>query len=105
MQNNLKPIPIPLSFGQILEMSFLENRARLLEIAAFLDRMERSADAETGKNDFRYQALVTGIRLLLDTTEAGRTKAIQLSFSDPTTEPLASAAGLKAHGAWYRGKP
>ena len=100
---NIPQIPIPLSSRQILDMSFLENRARLLEMAAFLDRIERSADADAGKSDFRYQALVNGIRLLLESSEAGRTVAIQMNFSDPTTEPLADAVGLKAHGAWNGG--
>jgi len=100
---NIPQIPIPLSSRQILDMSFLENRARLLEMAAFLDRIERSSDADTGTSDFRYQALVNGIRLLLDSSEASRTVAIQMNFSDPTTEPLADAVGLKAHGAWNGG--
>lgn len=30
----------------------------------------------------------------------GRTKAIQLLFSDPSSEPIESALGLKATGAW-----
>lgn len=103
MKNTASQIPIPLSSSQILDMSFLENRARLLEMAAFFDRIERSADAAAGKSDFRYRALVNGIRLLLDETDAGRTRAIQLNFSDPTSEPIADAVGLKAHGAWKGG--
>jgi len=101
--NITSQIPIPLSSSQILDMSFLENRARLLEMAAFLDRIERSANADAGKLDFRYQALINGIRLLLDRSDAGRTTAIQISFSDQTTEPIADANGLKAHGAWNGG--
>lgn len=96
-------IPLPLSFTQVLDMSFLENRARLLEIAAFLDRLDRAADAETGKSDFRYQAFYKGLQLLLDESTEVRTEAIQKNFSDPTVEPIASAIGLKAHGAWNRG--
>jgi len=94
---------IPLSSSQILDMSFLKNRARLLEIAAFLDRIERSANAASAKSDFRYRALVGGIRLLLETTGAEKVLAIQMSFSDPTTEPITTAVGLKAHGAWDGG--
>jgi hypothetical protein len=101
--NNKQQIPIPLSSSQILDMSFLENRARLLEMAAFFDRIERSADADAGKSDFRYQALLNGVRLLLDDSMAGRTVAIQINFSDPTTEPIDNAVNLKAHGAWDGG--
>ncbi len=70
---------------------------------AFLDRIDRSGDAEAGKADFRYQALVAGIRLLLEEVDGGRTKSIQLNLSDPTNEPLGCAIGLKAHGAWNGG--
>lgn len=97
---NQPQIPIPLTSGQILDMSFLENRARLLEIAAFLDRIGRAADAEAGKADFRYRAFIEGVRLLLENPDVGRTAAIQLNFSDPTVEPIDDASGLKAHGAW-----
>ena len=97
-------IPIPLSSSQILDMSFLENRARLLEIAAFLDRIDRASDADAGKSDFRYQAFINGLKLLLDDAASVRTHAIQMSLSDPTREPIADALGLRAHGAWKRGE-
>jgi hypothetical protein len=93
-------LPIPLSSSQVLDMSFLENRARLLEIAAFLDRVDRCSDAGAGKIDFRYQALVSGLQLLLDRSDADRIEAIQMNFSDPTADPIVDARGLKAHGAW-----
>ncbi|MDD2366862.1 MAG: hypothetical protein PHN84_11920 [Desulfuromonadaceae bacterium] len=100
MIKNKQQLPIPLSSSQILDMSFLENRARLLEIAAFIDRIERSADPDTGKADFRYKSFIEGVRLLLDDSAAVKTSRIQINFSDPTTEPIASAIKLKAHGAW-----
>lgn len=88
---------------EILDTYFLENRARLLEIASFLDRLDRAADAENGLADYRHRALLKGIALLLE-PGPGRTGAVQLSFSDPTEEPIASAVGLKATGAWPGGE-
>jgi hypothetical protein len=95
-----EPMARPPSAGEVLELSFLENRARVLEIAAFLDRIERSPGADAARRDFRYLALVRAIGLLL-AQEGGRASAVHLSLSDPTTEPIASAAGMKgASGAW-----
>ena len=87
----------------ILDTYFLENRARLLEIASFLDRLDRAQEVPRDTRDFRYHAFVRALGLLLE-PGGERTKAIQLSFSDPTSEPIASAIGLKAVGAWQGGE-
>ena len=89
----------PLTATQVLDLYFIENRSRVLDIASFLDRIDRYPGAEEAKHDFRYQALARTLGLLCREGE-NRTVAIQLALSDPTTEPLASAAGLKATGAW-----
>lgn len=94
-----------LSAQEILEASFLENRARLLEIAAFLDRIERSDGADAVRDDYRYRALQQAAGILL-TRSPDRTKEILESLSDPTTEPIPSAAGMKgAVGAWKGERP
>jgi hypothetical protein len=84
---------------EILDLYFVENRARILDIASFLDRIDRYDGADEAKADFRYKALTTVIGLL-GQRSGQRTKAIQMALSDPTKEPLASAVGLKAWGAW-----
>jgi hypothetical protein len=84
---------------EILDLYFIENRARLLDIASFLDRIDRYEGAGEAKDDFRYQAFVNAIDLLRNSgTE--RTVSIQRSLSDQTIEPIESALGLKAFGAW-----
>ena len=106
-----------LTVQEILDTYFLENRARLLEIASFLDRVDRGGDGEprqeldlaaegagAGKGDFRYRAFIRALGLLLE-PGGGRTRAIQLCFSDQSTEPVESALGLKATGAWAGGDP
>jgi hypothetical protein len=89
----------PMQAKDILDLYFIENRSRLLDLASFLDRIDRYEAAEKAKTDYRYKALIKTIGLLLETSPE-RTKAIQVALSDPTTEPLDSALGLKAWGAW-----
>jgi hypothetical protein len=89
----------PMQAIDVLDLYFIENRSRVLDIASFLDRIDRYAGAEEAQADYRYQAFAKIIELL-KAPSGGRTKAIQLALSDPTTEPLDSAVGLKAWGAW-----
>lgn len=84
---------------EIIDLYFVENRAKLLDIASFLDRVDRYPGAKEARADFRYRAFMKALKVLLDAGE-NRTKALQVVFSDPTVEPLESAVGLKAYGAW-----
>ena len=96
----MKKQSCPMSAKEVVETYFLENRARLLDIAAFLDRIDRAGDRDEGKADFRYRSFRRALRLLVE-GQGDRTKALLLSFSDLSREPLVSAAGLKgACGAW-----
>jgi hypothetical protein len=86
--------------ADIIDRYFLEARSRLLDVAAFLDRVDRAPDAEQGRSDYRYRALLRVIGLM-HSEPGDRTIACHYALSDPTEEPLASAAGLKgAAGAW-----
>jgi hypothetical protein len=89
----------PMNAKEIIELYFVENRARILDIASFMDRIDRYEGAEEAKDDFRYKALIEALRLASG-KEGDRTKALQMLFSDLSTEPLESAVGLKAVGAW-----
>ena len=90
----------PMQAKEVIERYFLENRAKLIDLAAFLDRVDRAGDAQTGYADFRYRAFQKALSLLVEGGER-RAEAVQLCFSDPSTEPRESAAGLKgAYGAW-----
>lgn len=89
----------PMSAKEALDIYFIENRARILEIASFLDRIDRYKNPSTAKADFRYKAFVKALKLLIE-SDTERTKTIQLNFSDLSTEPIESAVGLKAVGAW-----
>ena len=80
---------------QVLDLYFLEARSQLIEVAAFLDRVDRA----TGDADFRLAAFREAMRHLAD-GEPQRARNVLLALSDPTTEPVAKAPGKGAVGAW-----
>jgi hypothetical protein len=79
----------PLSGPQVVELYFMEHRAKLLDLAAFLDRLDR-AGLPTGNDDVRVRALRRAIPLLLDGT-GDRVRRILELLSDHTTAPIAVA--------------
>ena len=84
---------------QLLDLYFMDARARLIDLAAFLDRIERAEGGE----DFRMKAFRLALNEL---SKNNRDKARQvlLAFSDPTTEPIATATTKTACGAWPGGE-
>ena len=84
---------------QLLDLYFLEARAKLIDIAAFMDRV----DLGEGEADFRYAAFKQALKEL-NRGDAERAKGVLLSLSDPTVEPIPVAPGKGAIGAWPGGK-
>ena len=80
---------------QVLDLYFLDARHKLIEVAAFLDRVERAP----GKGDFRLEAFRAALGKL-DGKQNEKARRVLLDFSDPTEEPVANAAGKGAVGAW-----
>jgi hypothetical protein len=80
---------------QVLDLYFMEARAKLIDIAAFLDRMDRA----DGEADFRLQAFRQALREL-DGADDQRARNVLLSLSDPSTEPIPAATTKAACGAW-----
>ena len=80
---------------QVLDLYFMENRAKLIDLAAFLDRVDRA----TGEADFRLDAFKQAVREL-GGGQAERAKKVLLALSDPTVEPIDKAPGKGAIGAW-----
>ncbi|HEX7185791.1 MAG TPA: hypothetical protein VF756_28460 [Thermoanaerobaculia bacterium] len=103
MEHHPTAFPGPLlSRAKVIDLYFLEHRAKLLDLAAFLDRVDRAQPSSSGEKpaEFLVEALQRGIAVLLD-GRGERTRRILDLLSDPTLEPLESAAGLKgAYGAW-----
>jgi hypothetical protein len=84
---------------QIMQEYFIENRTRVLEIAAFLDRLERASDGASPVEDFRMGALQRALTVLAS-NDPDKLGQIQLIFSDPTTEPKQVLDTKSASGAW-----
>ncbi len=80
---------------QLLDLYFLEARSKLIDLAAFLDRLERS----TGGPDFRLSALTKALDELKD-GPPDRAERVLLSLSDPSEEPIPAATTKAACGAW-----
>ena len=94
-----QPQPPPLTGTEIVDEYFIENRTRLLEIAAFLDRVDR-VDPAVASRDFRMKVLTEAVQALAGTSE--RLLRIQMLLSDPTVEPLDRLDRKSALGAFDR---
>jgi hypothetical protein len=81
---------------EVLDLYFLDARSKLIDLAAFLDRVTRA----TGSADFRLQALQQAFNELQKGDTPDRAKRVLLAFSDPTTQPISKATTKAACGAW-----
>lgn len=82
---------------KVADLYFMEHRAKLLDLAAFLDRYDRAE----GDTDFRVEQLRDALRILTDGKTHRSARILEL-MSDPTTEPLAKAGSKGASGAYAR---
>ena len=76
---------------ELLDLYFMDARSKLIDIAAFLDRLDRAE----GEADFRLAAFQTALKELAG-NDPTRAKNVLLSLSDPTSEPIAAAPGRSA---------
>ena len=81
--------------NELLDLYFMDARAKLIDLAAFLDRL----DLGTGDADFRLPAFLDAMKELA-ANEPQRAKNVLISLSDPSAEPIAKAPGKGAVGAW-----
>ena len=78
----------------LLDLQFIEFRHKLIDLAAFLDRIDRAA----GSPDYRHTALVGTLPILLE-HRSDRAAAILSALSDPSGEPIPQASFQGAFGA------
>lgn len=78
----------------ILDLYFMDSRAKLLDIAAYLDRLDR----HEGEADFRQDGFLNALQAMLDAKE-NRAEAVLLALSDHSTEPEDAATIQFAYGA------
>ncbi len=76
-----------------VDLYFLDARSKLIDIGAFMDRVERDGLTD----DFRYRAFLQALKAL-DSEE--KAKGVLLSLSDPTREVIPVATTKAACGAW-----
>lgn len=84
-----------MSRQQLLDLYYLEARSKLIDVAAFLDRVERAS----GAGDFRWDAFKAALAQMQAATSA-RAEGVLNALSDPTTEPIPVATTKAACGAW-----
>ena len=79
----------------LADLYYMDARARVLDIAAFLDRMDLAA----GADDHRLRSLRAALATLAD-GKPERARRILESWSDPTPDPIPAAGAKGATGAW-----
>ena len=80
----------------IQDLYFMDARYKLLDLAAFLDRIER----HEGEADYRHPAFLKALEVLKSPPEGlSRAQAVHHVFSDHSTEPAETASIQFANGA------
>ncbi len=79
----------------LVDLSFMDTRFKLIEVAAFLDRVQHAGQ----DTDYRVTALKSALQFLSQ-SEPDRAKQVLLSLSDPSEEPIAKATIQGAAGAY-----
>lgn len=92
----MSPAPEPWRRREVLtDLYYMDARARVLDLAAFLDRMDRAE----GADDHRVRSLRAALALLAD-GQPERARRILESWSDPTPDPIPAAGTKGATGSW-----
>jgi hypothetical protein len=86
----------PLDTKQAVDLYFMEHRAKLLDIAAFLDRLQRTSGGDPSA-DVRIRGLERAIPLLVD-GHGDRVRRMLELFSDHSSEPIPAAHTQSAIG-------
>ena len=88
----------PVTRKQVIDLYFLEHRAKMIDIAAFLDRVDR-AQAGGEAEDFRVAAMRQALDVLTDGKDE-RARRVLDALSDPTADPIPKSPGKGAVGAY-----
>jgi hypothetical protein len=88
----------PLTQRQLVDEYFMEHRVQVLDLASFLDRLERAKQLDAD-DDFRLRSIRDALAVLAD-GEGDRVQRVQMIFSDPNTELLDELDQKSAKGAY-----
>jgi hypothetical protein len=80
---------------KVLDTYFIETRAKMLDVAALLDRLHRAE----GPADYRGKGLAACLDILCDEAPDKTRRALE-ALSDPTESPIDHATTQGASGAW-----
>jgi hypothetical protein len=89
----MNALSVPIDAPELLNQEFLEIRARLLQVAAALDRLDR-AEGDVSR-DKRRMDLDRAIRVLLE-SGSDRAEKLQKIFSLPYDREWKTTLGLNA---------
>lgn len=79
---------------ELLDLQFIDARHKLIDLAAFLDRIDR----HEGAGDYRFEALKQALPILLSETP-DRARAVLEALSDHSVEIAEKAPFQGAFGA------
>jgi hypothetical protein len=84
-------LPTPMAAQAVLDREYLEVRAKVLELAATFDRLERGGGIPIV--DGRLKLVRQGLKVLLDET-SDRAEQVQLIFSRPYDDDWQKGFGM-----------
>ena len=84
-------MPIPLAAGEVLDREFLAVRAKLIDVAAALDRIDRAQG--TVSDEPRLDQIRQAFRILAGNA-SDRAEQLQLLFSLPYRDDWRKSYGL-----------
>lgn len=87
----------PMSQQALIDEFFIEHRVHILEIAAFLDRLDRASD-QNAVHEFRYRAFRQAVAELTN-DKPGRVERVQMLLSDQDVRLLEERDQQNAWGA------
>lgn len=96
----IPPHESPMTQQELVDTYFMEQRARIIDIAAYLDRLDRASE-QNANDDFRMVALRKALHELTS-SETGRVERALMAFSDQNTELLDELDRKAAYGASVR---
>ena len=79
----------------ILDLYFMPARRDLIEIAAYLDRLDRA----DGEGDFRVEGFEKALQAMQNPGDLPRAQAVLLALSDHSDTPIPKATIQGAFGA------
>jgi len=83
----------------VLDLYFVENRAKVLDLAAFIDRFGRAEGPAAVASDPRWIGMTKALSVLVDQAGEKARRILEL-WSDPSQAPIDRAEGKGAIGVW-----